>query len=64
MLGDHILSAGPPERIVTGVFEPDHEVSLYYDMTNGCIEIAPATIESLPLNEDIVLVARAADANS
>jgi hypothetical protein len=27
-------------------------------MKNGCAEIAPATIEPLPLNEDIDLVAR------
>ena len=58
MVGDRILSAGPPVRVVTGVFEPDHEVSRLYEMTNGCVEIAPATIESLPLNEDIDLVSR------
>ena len=59
IVGDRILSAGPPERVITGVFDPEHEVSRLYDMTNGCAEIAPATIESLPLNEDIVLVQRA-----
>lgn len=58
MVGDRVLSAGPPERIITNVFEPDHEVSRLYDMKNGCAEIAPATIEPLPLNEDIDLVAR------
>ncbi|HEX8297364.1 MAG TPA: hypothetical protein VF593_13755 [Chthoniobacteraceae bacterium] len=59
MVGDRVLNAGPPERIITGVFDPDHEVSRFYHMTNGCAEIAPATIELLPLNEDIILVARA-----
>ena len=59
MVGDRVLNAGPPERIITGVFDPDHEVSRFYHMTNGCAEITPSTIEPLPLNEDIVLVARA-----
>lgn len=58
MVGDRVLSAGPPERIVTAVFDPDHEISQFYGFVNGCVEIAPATIESLPLNEDIDLVAR------
>ncbi len=63
-VGDRVLSAGPPERIVTGVFDPDHEVSRLYDMRNGCAQIAPATIEILPLNEDIVLVARGSEGPS
>jgi hypothetical protein len=58
LVGDRVYSAGPPERIITGVFDPDHEVSLQYGMENGCVEIAPATITGLPLNEDIVLIAR------
>ena len=59
MTGDRVLSAGPPERIITAVFEPDHEISKLYNMINGCVEISPATIEPLPLNEDIDFVARA-----
>ena len=57
MVGDRILDAAF-ESVITAVFEPDHEVSLLYKMTNGCAEIAPASIEPLPLNEDTDLVAR------
>jgi len=58
MVGDRILSAGPPERVIESIFDPDHEISKLYDMTYGCVEISPHTIEPLPLNEDIDLVAR------
>src|SRR5687767_1556055 len=61
MVGDRVMHAAPPTRVITNVFPPDHEVSRLYDMTNGCIEMTPATIEILPCNEDIVLIARAAD---
>ena len=58
--GDRVRSADGPVRVVTNVFPPEHELSLYYEMDHGCVEIAPATIEELPLNEDIVLIERAA----
>jgi hypothetical protein len=58
MPGDRIFSSGPPERVVIAVYEPDHEVSRFYKMENGCAEITPATIEPLPLNDDIALISR------
>ena len=58
MSGDRVVTGSGLERTVTHVFEPDNEVSQQYDMTNGCVAISPASIESLPLNEDIVLLAR------
>jgi len=63
MAGDRILDAGF-DTIVTSVFDPDHEISRLYNMANGCVEIAPASIEPLPLNEDIDLIERGASDES
>jgi hypothetical protein len=63
MVGDRVLHAGPPIRLITNVFPPDHEISRLYDMEHGCVEMTPATIESLPCNEDIELIARAGAAD-
>jgi hypothetical protein len=58
-VGDEISVAGVRNRYVTAIFRPDHEVSHVCDMTNGCVELTPNTLEELPLNEDIELVCRA-----
>lgn len=57
-IGDVVTVAGSGERNITNIFPPDHEISIYYEMEDGCVEISPATIESVPLNEDIDLVRR------
>ena len=57
-VGDRLRYVGGVVREVTNVFPPEHEVSCLYSMENGCAEIAPATIESLPLDEDIDLIER------
>jgi len=55
--GDVIESSGRI-TVITRVFSPENEISRMYDMQDGCVEIAPHTIEVLPLNEDIKLIRR------
>ena len=57
-VGDRVSVAGSPPRTISALFSPDHEISLLYGMEKGCIEILPATIESNPLDEDILLLGR------
>lgn len=57
-VGDVVKYVDGPLRVITNVFDPAHEISLLYSMARGCVEIAPATIENLPLDEDILLIRR------
>jgi hypothetical protein len=58
MVGDRIYHGGPNERIVTDIFGPEHEISRWHEMEDGCIAITPSAIATLPLDQDYVFIAR------
>ena len=60
-VGDKVdIANGQRVATVTNIFSPEHDVSIYYEMENGCVEITPNSIYPLPLEEDIELIERKA----
>ena len=57
-VGDWVKIADQQPRQVYALYPSDHEVSILYGMTNGCIGIWPATVDCNPLDGDTILISR------
>ena len=65
-VGDRVIVPHSEKEvsIITNIFPPNHEVSVFYDEEFGCVELGPpSAILPLPIEEDIELVARGENPN-